>query len=408
MTGKPKLVFISPRFLFPIDSGGKIRTTQVLRGLKQLGLFDIVLASPAPVNVTTFASDIDGVCHRFVQWPEQKRGPFFSILRLRHLLSPLPVAVATDKDSNATRTIQPLLQEIGKDDVVVFDFPHSVVLSDLPKTGATVMFTHNVEAEIFKRHIEVAANPVSRQIWRNQYKKMQGFEQDIMNSFHGVVAVSERDREQLVKAYGADQVSVIRTGVDLDFYEYQTPPNSNKVVFTGSMDWLANIDAIEYLCDEIWEHVLTHSPSAEMTVVGRNPPESLVNKAAAAFPAFGFTGFVDDVRPYVRDAAVYAIPLRVAGGTRLKVFEAMAMGCPVVSTSIGVEGLPVRHGEHYLNADTPEDFAKAVNQLLDNPEEGQRLAANARRFVEENCSYQSIAADFQDICLKAREHYLSN
>ena len=392
-----KMLFVSPRFLFPVDSGGKIRTTQILRGM--LGkTYHITLASPAPPQWQTYTDEIAAVCDEFEHWPERQTGALHNLTRLRHLLGNVPVAVATDRDGNATRRIHGLIAD-HQYDVIVYDFPHAVIYGHPPKDITSVLFTHNVESEIFKRHVDVATNVLTRWVWRNQYRKMLSFEAHAIKPFHASVAVSQRDKENLERLYGADNVGVIRTGVDLDFFPYSPRVHNGNIVFTGAMDWMANIDAIEYMIDEIWPLVIQRTPNAKMTVVGRNPPDRLVERAQGL--NWTFTGFVDDVRPYVRDACAYAIPLRVGGGTRLKVFEAMAMGAPMVSTSIGVEGLQVEANQHYLKADNASSFANALCDLVENQEQGDQLSVSARKFVEENFSHLMAAKDFEAICSEA-------
>ena len=141
-------------------------------------------------------------------------------------------------------------------------------------------------------------------------------------------------------------------------------------------------------------------PKAQFVVVGRNPPAGLVDRARARKLNWTFTGFVDDVRPYVRDAHVYAIPLRVGGGTRIKVYEAMAMGCPVVSTRIGIEGLPVEHERHFMRADGAKEMANAVIALLDDSEMRLRLSRQARDYVEHHMGAAKAAQVFEDICMQ--------
>jgi glycosyltransferase involved in cell wall biosynthesis len=213
------------------------------------------------------------------------------------------------------------------------------------------------------------------------------------------VAVSERDAAQLQSAYGVRNVRVINTGVDLDYFSWSEPQENAEIIFSGSMDWLANQDGISFLMNEIWPHILGRWPDARMTVVGRAPPKSLVAAAQSRGLNWRFTGYVDDIRDYIRRACVYVIPLRVGGGTRLKVFEAMGLGCPVVSTSVGVEGLPLESGTHYLAADEPVAFAQAVVRLLDNAQLRLRLSREARAHVEASFSYQSVAREFERICL---------
>jgi glycosyltransferase involved in cell wall biosynthesis len=313
----------------------------------------------------------------------------------------IPIPVKTD-ESRAGRFL--IERELLKGfDVVVLDFAHSAVLTPMSIQIPSVMFTHNIEAEIFRRHVQVAKNFIKRAIWHNQFRKMLAYERETLRRFDAVAAVSSRDKRYFEDNYGAQNVSVIRTGVDTDFFTHSPPAVSEKVVFTGAMDWLANIDGIQYMIDEIWPQVVAQLPGASLTVVGRDPPRSLVRKARALGQRVQFTDFVDDVRPYVRSASVFVIPLRVGGGTRIKVFEAMALGCPVVSTPIGVEGLPVVDGKHYLQAGSATSFASAIVRLLQDRDLRERLSRQARRYVEDNFSSAAAAQDFEQICWRTIE-----
>jgi polysaccharide biosynthesis protein PslH len=406
MIGRPRLLFVSSRYLFPTDSGGKIRTVNILRGLKG-GDFEIILTSPRPENsVPGDPEETASVCDRFSGWPDSRRGASFRWTRMRHLVSRLPVAVATDYSEAGRRAVA---QELDRHpDVVVVDFPHAAVLAPPPYPCASVMFTHNVEAEIFRRHAEIVRNPFTRAVWRDQAVKMDQYERGLLSRFTAVVAVAERDREYFQRQFGVDTVSVIPTGVDLDYFKYgwSAAPergDGGTVVFTGSMDWMANVEGVAFFMDAVWTAVLRRRPKARCVIVGRNPPSALVERARALRLNWEFTGFVDDVRPFVHNSHVYVIPLRVGGGTRIKVYEAMAMGCPVVSTRIGVEGLPVEPGRHYLQADSADALASAVLSLLDDRELGHRLSVQARKFVEENMSARKASRVFEQICLRALE-----
>jgi len=391
-----RLLFVSPRFLFPADSGGLIRTTQILRGLKG-GVFEIVLASPGSEALArTWSSEIETVCDRWSYWPETERGMWFSLRRMRHIFSAEPIPVATDHSAAGSDLVERELAQ--KPDVVVFDFPHSVVLAPNRIDVPSVMFTHNVEAEIFRRHIDVTRNPVLRNLWRSQTKKMERFEATALARFDGVVAVAERDREEFISKYRLSNVRVISTGVDLNFFEYAPPADDGCVLFLGSMDWLANIDAMDWFMDEIWPLVTASRPDAKMKIVGRHPPAALVNRAKSRQLKWEFTGFVEDVRDHVKHVSAFVIPLRVGGGTRIKVYEAIAMGMPVVSTSIGVEGLPLQSGQHYLNADDSLVFAQSILRLMADGELGRKLSIAAYEFVKRNCSSERAAKEFEEIC----------
>jgi polysaccharide biosynthesis protein PslH len=403
---RPRLLFISSRYLFPIDSGGKIRTVNILRGLKG-GTFEITLASPLPMGASSTAPvETRDVCDRFLGWQDVTRGAFFQLSRMRHIFSRVPIAVATDDSRMGRRTIAGELER--GTDIVVVDFPHAAILATPPYPCSSVMFTHNVEAEIFKRHALVARNPLKRAIWRNQTGKMERYERELLPRFTAVVAVADRDREYFQRHYGIKNASVIPTGVDLDYFAYGEiaaldDDGGGTVVFTGSMDWMANVDGVEFFMDAVWPLIARARPRARCVIVGRSPPQTLVERARARQLNWLFTGFVDDVRPYVHKAHVYVIPLRVGGGTRIKVYEAMAMGCPVVSTRIGVEGLPVEPGQHFLEADSAQDMATAVVALLDNGVHRKQLSQQARRYVEDNMSASRAAHVFEQICLQAMQ-----
>jgi glycosyltransferase involved in cell wall biosynthesis len=229
---------------------------------------------------------------------------------------------------------------------------------------------------------------------------MARYEKAALRRFDRVVAVSGRDAEHFEKHYAVHEPRVIATGVDLDFFTYSEPDDSDQCVFTGSMDWLANIDAVKFLMDSVWPEIVRRRASARMAVVGRSPPSDLVERARSKGLGWEFSGFVDDVRPWVRRSAVSLIPLRIGGGTRLKVYEAMALGCPVVSTSIGVEGLKLEPGREYLRADDPIGFAEAVVALMADRERARTLSRAARDHVERHASHRSVAHEFERICLE--------
>ena len=389
---RPRLLFVSPRFLFPIDSGGKIRTTGILREMKG-GRYDITLLSPSADDGGNYDDELATVADRWAFW-EPVRGLERSLRRAMHLFHRLPLPVATDLSDLGSQLVA---QELPKHDVAIFDFIHAAVLAPENISTPSVMFTHNVESQIFERHSKVNTNPVMRRIWASQWRKMQRFEGAALRRFDKVVAVSEVDKQGFAEQFDVSDVDTIPTGVDLNFFPYTPSPEAGRVTFTGSMDWLANQDGISFFLDDVWPLIAAERADATMCVVGRAPPERLVSRAGAV-KGWEFSGFVDDVRPYIHRASAYVIPLRVGGGTRLKVFEAMASGCPVISTAIGVEGLGLEDGVHYLNAESKEDFAAATVKVLNEPELAGRQAAAPRQYVEENASNAIVARRFEQIC----------
>jgi polysaccharide biosynthesis protein PslH len=401
MSTKPVLLFISPRFLFPVDSGGKIRTTQILRGMKG-GQFHIKLLSPGtPALAKQFESELGTLCDDFDYWSMSSSGKYKQFARAWHALSRLPIPIREDLSTRAKRKVATALG--GRPAVVVFDFLHAAVLAPQKLDCPSVLFTHNVEAEIFQRHEATTTNPFMKMLWRNQTRKMFAYERQAMGQFDVVVAVSNRDAEKFQRDYDHSGAAVIPTGVDTEYFLHRGSAASHQLVFCGSMDWLANQDAIKYFMDDIWALIIRDVPDASMKVIGRAPPANLVNEAQRRGLNWQFTGFVDDVRAHAKDAAISVIPLRIGGGTRLKVYESMAMGAAIVSTSIGVEGLPVVDGVNCRIADDAASFAAATVALLKDHAQCQAISASARHYVEEHCGYRVASKVFESACLSASQ-----
>ena len=244
-----RLLFISPRFLFPTDEGGKITfTSNILRGLKG-NAFEITLASPAPPNAARFKADIQAVCDHFISWPAAAPS---QLRRLMALAARVPVSVATDRSAAGSAVIAGAIA--AGTELVVTDFPHAAVLLPDRIDPATVLFTHNLEAEIYERHAKVATG-LWRAVWQDQARKMRRFEGDVCRRHDCVIAVSARDAAALRKRYGVKTREIV-TGVDLDFFtatpQPLVPDGGGNVVFTGVMDSPANIDGVLFLLREIW------------------------------------------------------------------------------------------------------------------------------------------------------------
>ena len=340
-------------------------------------------------------------CDELIRIPHKQHekftAPFYAEL-LSNLASSLPYAISK-YESRAMRS------EIGKRigtnefDVLVCDFLAPAV--NLPRRldCPTVLFQHNVEAMIWKRHYEVQKNPLKRSYLLGQWKKMKRFEGEMCRLFDSVIAVSVEDRQQMQQEYSAQQVFDVPTGVDTEYFTAggveRVFPHS--LVFTGSMDWLPNEDAIRYFTEQILPLVKRAVPDTILTVVGRNPYPALV-ELSKRDPAIVVTGRVEDVRPYMEQAAVYIVPLRIGGGTRLKIYEALSMAKPMVSTTVGAEGLPLRDGVELMIADEREKFASAIIQLLNDPVAARRLGDQAAETVRRSFGWNGVAQRFADIC----------
>lgn len=401
---KPKIhlhiLWLKTELLHPVDKGGRIRTYQMLRALKRdhrityLTLDDGAAAPDARERASEY-------CHELVCVPHRTRPKFsagFYAELAANLVSPLPYFMKKYESPAMRREIERLVAR-GGFDVIVCDFLNPSVNIPASLAVPTVLFQHNVEAMIWRRHYEVQRNPAKKFYLYNQWRKAAAYERAACRRFDWVVAVSRADADVMRREYGVSRVADVPTGVDTEFFKPTDAVEAvlHSLVFTGSMDWLPNEDAIRWFTAEIMPRVRRALPRATLTVVGRDPFPGLV-ELAARDPSIVVTGRVEDVRPFMERATAYVVPIRVGGGTRLKIYEAMAMGLPVVSTTVGAEGLPVEDGRELLVADAPEEFAAAVVRVLTDETFARRLGARAASLVRERYGWERVAAEFAALC----------
>jgi len=398
-----KILWLKTELLHPVDKGGKIRTYHLLKQLKAdhhityLTLDD----GAAPADAAESAGEY---CHDLIRIPHSTRAKFspaFYAELMFNMTSSLPYAIRKYKSDAMTRAIVEATSK-GNFDVVICDFLAPAVNLPADLKTPVVLFQHNVEAEIWRRHYEVQPHPAKRLYLYLQWRKMQRFEKDACRRVDSVIAVSDADARMMERDYGVARVHDIPTGVDVDFFKpsNKVTPRLHSLVFTGSMDWLPNEDAMRYFIDDILPIVRRRIPDIHLTIVGRNPYPSLL-ELAQRNPALTVTGRVDDVRPYIENAVAFIVPIRIGGGTRLKIYEAMAMEKPVISTTIGAEGLPVRDGAELLIADDAEAFAEAVVKVLSDSELATQLGASAAQLVGQNFGWPGVAKTFADLCTAA-------
>jgi sugar transferase (PEP-CTERM/EpsH1 system associated) len=395
-----KILWLKTELLHPVDKGGKIRTYHLLKQLKadhQITYLTLDDGS-APGGAEDDAVEY---CHDLIRIPHLTREKFstgFYAELAVNMASPLPYAIRKYKSEQMTKAIE---QATSKDhfDVVICDFLAPAV--NLPRDLKTpvVLFQHNVEASIWQRHYEIQKNAVKKRYLYWQWRKMQKFERDACRRVDCVIAVSEADAQMMQRDYGVAKVYDIPTGVDVEFFRptSEIATRSNSLVFTGSMDWLPNEDAMQYFINDVMPLVRQAVPDLRLTIVGRSPYPSLV-ELAQRDPNIAVTGRVDDVRPYIEEATAFIVPIRIGGGTRLKIYEAMAMEKPVISTTVGAEGLNVSDGEELLLADTPADFARAVIRVLGEPGLARQLAMTGAQTVRERYSWNKVTEEFDSIC----------
>jgi glycosyltransferase involved in cell wall biosynthesis len=283
-------------------------------------------------------------------------------------------------------------------DAAVVD--HLAPMSYFPDRGHALLFQHNVEFMIWRRYAQHAPDPLRRLYCRIQADRMFEFERQACRESGHVVACSEVDARVMSESFAIPRISHVPTGVNLDFFArpQAAPPVTSEpdFCFIGSMDWLPNQQAVLWFYREILPLIRKGRPQATFAVVGRIPPPA-ISELAIRDSLLTVTGTVPDVRPWFWESAVAVVPLLAGSGTRLKIYEAMAARVPVVSTTVGAEGLDYVAGETIRIADTPEDFAAHCLDLIANPGERQRLADAAWERVHACLSWENAARKFDAI-----------
>lgn len=399
-----RILWVKVGGLWPLDAGGRIRSFAILSALSRLHRVTVLTTHASGEDPNALARQLPH-CHAVISIPHDTPKPGsrqYGQALLRSWFSPDPVTLWKWR-------VPALRYEVGRwfesrwPDLCVADFLHA--LPNIPEapTVPVVLFAHNVEHQIWKR-----LSLVERSLWRRpllemEWRKMRRREARACAGLPLTIAVSEADQAQLATMAPGARVCAIPTGVDVDYFRPDRGKEKpNRLVFTGSMDWFPNEDGMLHFLDDILPRIRRDIPDVALTIVGRNPSPRL--RAAATQAGVLVTGTVPDVRPYMAEASVYVVPLRIGGGTRLKIFEALAMGKTVVSTTIGAEGLPLTPGLHGLLADDPANFAHAVVSLIRDAERRRKLGEAGRQLVEERYSWPQVTLEFEAYLQEVLDH----
>jgi sugar transferase (PEP-CTERM/EpsH1 system associated) len=410
-----RILWLKSDLLLPLDKGGKLRTWHLMRHLAarhEITYLAFADTAEDPEHVR----GMHAVASRVETIP--RRDPVKGSLRFfvdagLHVLDPLPYAVGKYRSAAYRRKLDELLRT-QRFDLVVCDFLFPAVNLPRELPCPAVIFTHNVESEIWRRHAETKTSLAGRLLYGAQYRRMHRYESQALARFDGVLAVSDADRHTFARVYPdavRGPIHVVPTGVDTEFFAPGNPPSpaaGRDIVFTGSMDWLPNEDAMVFFCEKVLPLIRSEKPDVRLSIVGRAPTPAVTKLAAVYGDCVRVTGRVDDVRPYIAESGVYIVPLRIGGGTRLKIFEAMSMAKAVVSTGVGAEGLPVEDGRHLILADEPNTFARAVVRLLRDVNRRRALEGAARSLVIEKYDWSSVAGNLERALLDIADCGLRN
>jgi glycosyltransferase involved in cell wall biosynthesis len=312
------------------------------------------------------------------------------------LFSQLPITLRRKRSKSVLHAAMALLAK-ETFDVVVYDFLATTV--NLPPGQPYVLFEHNVETIIWRRYSEHASDPVRRAFFRSQAQRLETYEISACRRATHVITVSDADATFLGEMCGLSNVSSVPTGVDFAYFTSPSRPTAqlaSDLIFVGSMDWMPNIDGVLWFAKEVLPLIRRKRPLCSLVIAGRRPTAA-IRSLGSNDSLIRVTGTVDDVRPHLRSSRVSIVPLRVGSGTRLKIYESIASGVPVVSTTIGAEGLHSSLPENIRSADDANGFSTACLELLENQHEHARQAKAAEGWLRENCSWERAASRFEEI-----------
>lgn len=393
MNGKPRLLVVSPLLPWPLNAGGKLRMYHILKGMSERYRITLLTLAVDDENSAENRKAF-GFLEGLITVPISQ-GRIRQILRLlvnlTRWLSGMPAEVVV-KRSPALMDACRRMARRGGFDAVQFEFTQNIQYRDAFDGAGipTILVAHDVSYISHERRADVALG-LRKWFWSREARLMRRYEIAGWGQFDRIVAMSTVDREIIQGDAPDAKVDVAPNGVDTDELKPMTEGPDPTLIFVGWMRHLPNPDALAWFLDDIWPKIRANHPTVRFAIVGKGLSDSLKRRVDAE-GRVDYRGYVDDVRQHVGRAWISVVPLRIGSGTRLKILESMALGTPVVATGIGAEGIAAQDGEHLRIADSPEDFAKAVLELLDDTEMRHRMSAAARRLTETDYDWKPIAA----------------
>ncbi|HZV03986.1 MAG TPA: glycosyltransferase [Gemmataceae bacterium] len=395
-----RVVMVDEELPYPPTSGKRIRTLNLTLRLARRHRLTYVCHRNADAEEARQAADFFAehgietvIIDRAVP---PKSGPRFYLRLAANLLSPLPYSVATHKSRGMRHTLAEIARTQRVDVWHCEWTPYAEVLRGIAASRRVVM-AHNVESIIWQRYHETETNPLRRWYIGRQWRKFQRFECRVLGEVERTIAVSDTDAQRLRDDFGVARVDVVENGVDTAYFQPQARRrNPRRLLFLGSLDWRPNLDGVSLLLERVFPAVRAAEPSATLCLVGRNPPEAL-RRQAAAMPGVELHANVPDVRPYLADCGMLVVPLRIGGGSRLKILEALASGTPVVSTWIGAEGLHLEPGQDLTVVDDIGDLVTAILFGIRHPDVLQAESERGREKVLEHYDWDRLAERMEQV-----------
>ncbi len=397
-SGRLNVVIVNAEFPYPPNAGNRIRTLNLLERLAPRHQITFIARQGDPQETGQAVEHLENHGIRTLvvdhQVPRKSGWTFYARLAA-NLLSPQPYSVSSHGGDRLRRAVQSFAAENRVDIWQAEWTPYIGAFRGL-RSAPKVVMAHNVESLIWQRYYETENDLLKRWYIKQQWRKFERFERRAFREATGVVAVTEDDAALIRERFDGRNVSVVENGIGRRYYEGVRPePDPGTLLFLGSLDWRPNLDAVGLLLDRIFPAVRSVEPAARLLLVGRKPQPALVQRVRG-MPGVELHADVPDVRPFLATSGVMVVPLRIGGGSRLKILEAMAAGLPVISTRVGAEGLDLTAGEHYIVAQ-PEGMAEALLAAIQDPRPARAMAQRSRSFVLYRYDWDTLADQLERV-----------
>jgi sugar transferase (PEP-CTERM/EpsH1 system associated) len=382
------ILFLSTEVPYPPNHGHYIRTYNILKYLAQR--YDVHFLGFIKKQEKIEMEPINKICKstKVFDIPDSVSRPRLILSLFRNLFSRYPYIAQKYYSVNMEKEIRRIIEN-DKIDIIHYDMLHLARYRDCVGNIPSVLTEHNVESERVYRLAKNSHNIVFKLFMYLQYIKLRNFEKKAISEFDLCITVSANDMQTLSEMSPDVHFEEIPNGVDTSFYTPDSEVSFNKsLVWAGGMKDFYNQQAVLFLLESIYPIIKAYMPGIRMTLVGKCNSERILSLAKRN--SVHMTGYVEDVRPFINSASVFVAPILSGGGTKLKVLNAMAMAKPVVTTSVGAEGIEAQNGVHLIIADDPAEFAEKTVYLLKNPGIARKIGENARSLILEKYDWKVI------------------
>jgi polysaccharide biosynthesis protein PslH len=390
-----RILFLSQLLPLPVDAGPKLRSYYVLRYLAEAGHDIVLLCFVRPDDDPRHIKELQQMCRSVETVPIARSRIKDSIYGLRSICGSTPFLILRNHLSSMERKLEEITRNHGFDALHADQLWMAPYIEQVDHQGLRVLDQHNAMVTIPRRMADVQRNPLIRTLLKGEAAKMEQYERRTCERFDHVVWVTREDLAAVESPDAKHRNIVIPIATDPSASRPIQRPGPFRVTFLGGMHWPPNAEGIDWFAKNVWPQIAESAPSSVLTIIGKNPPRKLLRTIGTRIEA---PGYVPDLEPFLAETAVFVVPLLSGAGMRVKILDAWCWGIPVVSTTIGAEGMKGQHGDNLLIADDAPSFADATLRVMQSRSLADRLSENGRATVETYYDWRHLYKLWDQIC----------